>query len=213
MWTSSRFSFFLLPWLLHDDGTTTTSAATTFVGGPQSVSDKEWWVTHKNKLGLSMKNANQHQHDNDTNDSLEQHRTLAAEFHQRMLQNEECNDDSTFSCIFVSIFDDDTDVYESCGVFLDAKDNKWCDDADLGTICCGSTSDCCDPKWAVIIPTFVAFILAIAASIYGCCVCCTCCPVARHRQETRQAQQQNAATAAKEEPTAVASVMVLQEAK
>uniref|UniRef100_A0A7S3L1H7 Uncharacterized protein n=1 Tax=Amphora coffeiformis TaxID=265554 RepID=A0A7S3L1H7_9STRA len=38
---------------------------------------------------------------------------------------EACQDDEVGACAFVSIFNDDVDVYSSCGGLAERKDDRW----------------------------------------------------------------------------------------
>ena len=105
-------------------------------------------------------------------------------FHRRMTMTatatrdlaEDCDEDTIGTCAFVSIFDDDVDVYGSCGGLASEKDNAWCFSDDLNSdVCCGDADDCCDLKVGLVVIILVVVVAAIIASICGCCYCCKCC--------------------------------------
>lgn len=55
------------------------------------------------------------------------------------------------------------------------KDEAFCMDELSEKFCCGEPADCCAANIPVIVSIVIAGIVALAASIFGCCFCCTCC--------------------------------------
>lgn len=90
----------------------------------------------------------------------------------------QCTDVDVGLCLVSALFDEDVDLYDSCGPFGKKISKNWCYDPDSEhDVCCGPDLGgyCCEANPGPIAGVLVAVILLIVASIFGCCYCCSCC--------------------------------------
>ena len=118
------------------------------------------------KRGLQMESSSNAHHAEQTP------RRLASpeDIFLRNLQLADCGVGDYLTCLA------ENEGYDGCGGISQRTDGQWCNDSDLGDICCGNFSDCCELKPGATAGLIIALVVIIILIVIASCSCCSCCP-------------------------------------